>query len=246
MSIVKFISTIFFGFFLSPIKDPTLKDVLVIRINSVAALMVSQYNKVHMVMVAIVRKLNINAAQMESLPLKERTLLDAHVLPANTDAVQMALTMHRAHNLRDAMKHHLRHKKRAASARMVVAVAIIPLNTSSIWNMVVAHDSGTAVAAEMLIVSKPLMNARAHANNRLAKMRAKCQRFMVHAQDTIRNTTTIQTETFAHHSYMVVAWVIRIDSKHLKNVNSNVLLMKHCVSPSFECFICNMCVGVES
>lgn len=227
-------------------KDLVSKDALAIRINLAAAPMELQFNKGHMDMVVIARKRNTNAAPMESPPLKEKTLPDAHVRPANTDAAQMVSMTHKGHNSMDAMKRQLHHKKRAASIRMVAVAAITRSNTSLIWNMVVAHDSGTAVAAEMLIASKPLMNAKAHANNQPAKMHAKCQRFMAHARDTIRNTTTIQIATFARHSFMVVAWAILIDSRHSRNVNSNVLLMNHCVSFSFECFLFALSVRAES
>lgn len=213
--------------------------VLVIHINLVAVLMELQYKKDRMATVAIVRKPNINVAQMESPPLKERTLPDARVPPANMDVARMASTTHKDHNSRDAMIHHLHHKRHVASIRMAVVAVITRLNTSLIWNMVVAHDFGIAVAVEMQIVSKPLTNVRAHANNRPAKMLAKCQRFMVHAPDTIRNIITIQIVTFARHSFMVVVWAIQIDLKHSKNVNSNVLSMKHCVSCSFS-FYCFM------
>lgn len=220
-------------------KDPISRVALATLINLVAAPMVSQSNKDRMAMVAIVHKPNINVAQTELLLLKEKTLLDAHVLLANTDVVRMALMTHKDHSLRDVTRLQLHHKRRVVSIRMVVVAAITLSNTSSIWNMEVAHDSGTVVAAEMPIVSKQLMSAREHANNQLAKMLAKCQRFMVHARDTIRNSTTIQTAISVHHLFMVVAWAIRTDSNQLKSVNNNVLLMKHCVRLFFsanECF----------
>lgn len=83
---------------------------------------------------------------------------------------------------------------------------------------------------ETKIASKRTKTVKALASNRAAKMYAKCQRFMAHAMDTIKNTTTIRIEIFVHHSSMAAAWAIQTVSKHWKNVKANVLLMNHYVS----------------
>lgn len=197
--------------------------VLAIHINLDVVQMGFQFNKGHMDMVATAHKRNTNAVQMESQPLQERTLKDAHVLLANMDVVPMVSPMHKAHNSMDAMIFQHRHKKHVASARMAALAAITPLNTSSIWNMEVVHDSGTADAGAMPIDLKQLKNVKAHANNQLEKMLVKYRRFMAHVRDTIRNITMTQTEISVHNSYMVVALAILINSKRWRNVRVNVL-----------------------
>lgn len=205
-------------------------DALVIHTNLAAALMELQFNKDHMVMVVTVRKRNTNAAQMVSRRPLEKTLPDAHVPQANMAVVRMALLMPKAHTSMVAMIFHQHRKRHAALPRMAAHAAITQLNTSLIWNMGVAHASGTAAVEAMKIVSKPLMNVRALVNNQLAKMPAKYQRFMDHVLATIKNTIMIQIATFAHRSFMAVAWAIPIVSKHWTNVNHNVSSMNHCVS----------------
>lgn len=195
----------------------------VIHINSDVVRMESPFNKDHMAMVAIALKRNSNAVRMESQQPQARTSKDAHVLLANMDVVPMASPTPKDHNLMVALIYHHHHRKRVALVRMVALAAIIPLNTSSIWNMAVAHDSGTAAAVAMLIDLKQLKNVRAHVSSQVAKMLAEFQRLKAHAQGTIRNTTMIQTVISVHNSFMVAAWAILIDSKHWKNARVNVL-----------------------
>lgn len=207
-----------------------MKDALVIHINSVAVQMVLRFNKDHMATDAIANKRNSNAVPTASQLQLDQTSKDVLVQPANTDVVQMVLQMHNLHNSMDVMMFHQQHKKHVALRKMPVLVPITPLNSSSIWNMAVAHGSGTAVAVAMKIVLNRMKNVKAHVLHQLAKMHAKCQKFMDHALDIIRNSIMIQIEIFAHHSSMVDAWATRIDSKQWKNVNSNVLLMNRYVS----------------
>lgn len=178
---------------------------LVILINSVAALMEFQFNKDHMDMDVIAHKLNINVVQMASQRLLEKTLPDVHVQQVNTVVVLMELLMLKDHTLMVALIFHQHHKRHVASIKMVALAVITRLNTSLIWNMVVAHVSGTADAVVIQIVLKQLTNAKALVNNQLAKMHAKFQRFTDHVLDIIKNTTMIQIVIFAHHSFMVVA-----------------------------------------
>lgn len=196
---------------------------LVIHINSDVVRTESPFNKDHMAMVVIALKRNSNAARMELQQPQARTLQDVHVQLANMDVVLMASPMPKDHNMMVALIYHRHHRKHVASARMAALAAITPLNTSSIWNMAVVLDSGTAVAVAMPIDLKQLKNVRVHVNSQVAKMLAKFQRFMAHAQDTIRNTTMIQTVISVLNSFMVAAWAILIDSKHWKNARVNVL-----------------------
>lgn len=213
------------------LKDRNWKDAVVTHINLDVAQMGLQFNKDHTVMDAIAHRPNSNAVPMELQQRLVQTLPDVRVQPANMDVVRMVSPMHNQHNSMDVMMfQQLHHKRHVALQRMPVPAAIIPLNSSSIWNMVAAHDSGTVVAVAMKIASKRMKSVKAHALHQLAKMRAKCQRFMAHALDIIRNSITIPIETFAHHSFMVDVWATPTDSKQWKNVNNNVSLIKICVS----------------
>lgn len=197
--------------------------VLVTHINLVVVPMESPFNKGHMVMVVIALKRNSSAVQMELPQQQAKTLKDVHVQLANMDVAPMVLPMHKDLNSMDALIFQQHHRKHVALAKMVALAVIIPLNTSLIWNMEVAHDFGTADAVVMPIDSKQLKNVRAHANSQLVKMHVKFQRYTAHVLDTIRNITMTQTEILVHNSFMAVAWVILIDSKHWKNARVNVL-----------------------
>lgn len=171
-----------------------------------------------------VLKRNTNVVPMVLQPLKVKTLQDAHVQQADTVAVQTVSMMHKDHNSMDAMTFQVHHRKHVVSLRMAAIVLITLSNTSLTWNMEAVHDSGTADVVAMKIASKQLTIVKTHANNHQAqKMHANCQRFTVHALDTIRNIIMTLIETFAPNSFMVAAWVIRTDSKHWKNVNNHVL-----------------------
>lgn len=94
----------------------------------------------------IVHKLNSSVALTVLQLHLDPTSLDALVQQANMDAVRMVLTMHRDRNTMDAMIFQEHHKRRAAFQKIKELAAITLLNTSSIWIMAVAHDSGIAAA----------------------------------------------------------------------------------------------------
>lgn len=148
---------------------------------------------------------------------------------ANMAVVRMVLTMRKGRSSMDAKISRLHHKRHAALSKIKAHAAITPLNTSSIWTMAAAHDSGIVDAAAMKIDSKQTKTAKIRALNQAEKMCAKYQRFTAHATDTIRNIITIRTEISAHHSFMAAAWAMPIDSKHWKNAKTIALSTNHCV-----------------
>lgn len=127
-------------------QDPNLKDAPVIHTNLDVVQMVLQFNKVHTATDVIVHKLNSSVVRMVLQLHLDPTLLDAHVQQANMDVVRTVLTMHKDHNTMDATISQKHHKRHAAFQKIKELAVITPLNTSSIWIMVVAHDSGIAAA----------------------------------------------------------------------------------------------------
>lgn len=191
----------------------------VIHINSVAAQMVLRFKKDHMVMGAIVHKLNSNVVQMVSQQQKVKTLKVAHAPQADMVVVQTVSLMHKDLNSMVVRIFQQFHKKLAVLTKMAALVAITQLNTSSIWNMVAVHVSGIQDAVVTIIALKRSKNVKELVKHHRAKTLAKYRRFMDHVTANIKNTIMTLIEIFAQRSYMVVAWAIQTNSKRYRNVN---------------------------
>lgn len=205
-------------------------DVLVTLTNLAVVQMESPSRKDQMGMDVIARKPNSNVARTVLLLPAVQTMQVVHVLRANTDVVQMAKPMHKDHILKDAKIFRKYHKKLVALRKTVEIVVAIRLNTSLIWNMVVAQDSGTVDAKAMIIVSRLLKNVVAHVSHQLEKTLVICRKFMDHVLDTIRNTIMIRIVIHVHHLYTAVVWEMQTNSKQSKSVNNCASLINHYVS----------------
>lgn len=108
--------------------------------------MALQFNKDLTATDAIVHRLNSSVVRMVLQQHPDPTLLDAHAPQANMVVVRTVSTMHKGHNSMDATIFPEHHKRHAAFQRIKELAVITLLNTSSIWTMAVAHDSGIAAA----------------------------------------------------------------------------------------------------
>lgn len=213
-----------------PPKDLNLKDVLATRSNLDVVQMELRFLKGHTTTAAIAHKPNSNAVLMELPRPKDRTLRDAIAQLANMDVVRMALQMHRVHNLKVARTFQLWLRRLVVLARMAVLAATTQLNTSSIANMAVAQDSGTADAVVTTIDSNHLKIVNKYAKNHKIKRPVCCQKYTAHVSLTHQCSTTIQIETPALNLFMVAVLETIIVSKLLKLVKNYASLMNHYVS----------------
>lgn len=194
--------------------DPNSKDAPATHTNSAAAQTVSPFKRVRIVRDVTARTPNTSAARMALRPHRAKTLKAAHVRPADSAVARMVSPMRRAPTLRVALLCQWCHKRLVALTKMPEIVAIMRLNTSLTWNMVAAHDSGTAAAAEMAIALNRSKSVKAPANRPLDAIHARCQRSMDHARlpsiDTIMTRIAINVRL----SLMVAAWAIPTTLKH--------------------------------
>lgn len=175
---------------------------------------------------AIVHNQNSNAVRMKLLLPKDQTSKDALVLLVNTVAAQMETLRLKDPTLMD-VKIFQRHRKNlAVFQKMAAPVAISPLKTSSMSNMEHAPDSGTAAAVVTIIDLKQSKNAKVPASKLKEKVLVCCRKFMVPAPDTIRRSTMTLIEICVHNSFMAVVWVTIIDSKQLNLARNYALLIK--------------------
>lgn len=211
-------------------KDRNSKDAAANTINSDVAPTALRLPKDPMAMAAIARNANTNAAPMALRRRLDPISTDVLAPQANTAAVPMASPTHKEHTSMDAKKFQLHRKKLAVSPKTAAPAAITQSNTSTIWNMVVAHDSGTAAAAATAIVTNQSKSAKQRAKRLPARTHANCQRSMDHAQVTIQSITTIQIAMLAHNSFMADAWATQIVSKPSKSARKRAKSTNLCVS----------------
>lgn len=185
--------------------DRNSKDVHVIHINLAAAQTVLPFKRVHTAKVATARTLNLNAAPMVLQRPKVKTLRAVLVQIAALAAVQMALPNHKARTSKAVKQFQAFHKRRVASTRIRVIAATMQSNTSSTWNMAVAHVSGIVVVVAMIIALNPSKIVREHARRLLVATHAYYLRFTDHALHTSKDIITILTAISVRHSRMAAA-----------------------------------------
>lgn len=212
------------------LPDRNSKAAPAIHTNSDVVQMVLPFKRDHIARVATVPIPNISAARMALQPLPAKTSRDAPVQPAVSAAAKMVSPKLKARTLKVAKLFRPFHRRLAASTKTPETVVAMQLNTSLIWNMAVAHASGTADAVEMTIGSIRSSNVRALANKQLDAMHAYCQRSMDHARLTSNDTTMTRIVISVWHLLMADAWVTQITLNQWTNANRSVLLIHLCVS----------------
>lgn len=215
---------------LHPPKDPNLRAAHAIHSNSVAVRMVSPPRMAHTITDATAHKLNTSAVPMRSPQPRDPTTRDAHAFKANTAVVWTASPKRKDVISRVAIACRPHHRRLAVSGRREAIAPTTRSNTSTMSNMVVAHVSGTAVAAATIIASKLWKIARPLAKNLLERALVNYQRFMDLAPATIQCTTMTSKEILARNSSSADAWVTTTDSRQSKRARNSVWSMIHCVS----------------
>lgn len=223
-------------------KDRNSKDAAANTINSVAAPMALRLQKDRTAMAATVRNASTNVVPMASRQPLEPTSRDAHVRQVNTAAVPMASMTPKDRVSKDAKRFRLPRKRLAVSPRTVALAPISRSNISSIWNMAVAHVSGTAAAAATTIATTQSKSASRRARPQPERRLVSCRKSMARAPATIQSITTIQIEIRARNSFTVDAWATPTDSKHWPIAKNCVKSTNRCVSWEivfdFDVFVC--------